>query len=216
MENTRRSFFDAWDAGASWVELDVMVTADGQTVLTHDVFGPDGPLWRQDRASLNMESLAGLADALPPGLGLNIEIKPTPTERFDPLDAVVEQVRRLTSRPVLISSFDPAIVIEAKTVHGLDAGWLNRGEQPLLEGVLATVRAGLDVVVAHAGGVLGEDPAEVHEALAVAGAAGLHLWAWDVEPHHTGRLLAYGFTGLCTDRVRAVSAIVNAHTPIAA
>ena len=128
-ENTLAAVRLAAQQGARWVEVDVMVSADGRVVLHHDNWldrCTDGSGWllAKDYAELSvldaggwfgaryageplatLEQLWELVERL--GLGLNIEIKPVSGWEEPTAEAVCECLRRLRPErvPLLISSF---------------------------------------------------------------------------------------------------------------
>jgi glycerophosphoryl diester phosphodiesterase len=122
--NTIEAFRAAAPLGATWVELDLRRTADGQLVVLHDAVLPDGRSLVELRAAELPDWLPTLADALDAcdGLGVNIEVKNDPDEPdFDPDDHVIASVvallrRRATGQPILLSSFRRATIDCARLV----------------------------------------------------------------------------------------------------
>lgn len=130
-ENTLASIREAKEQGATWVEFDVKLTADGVPILMHDdrvdrttsgrgkvaqrtlaeikaldAGGWFGPKFRGERVPTFEETLE-LCAAL--GLGINVEIKPCAGRAADTARAVVRTLRaRWPERPgmLVISSFN--------------------------------------------------------------------------------------------------------------
>lgn len=155
-ENTLAGFRAAAACGTRWVEVDVALTADGVPVLLHDetldrtsngkgsiaamraadVARLDAGSWFSPRfAGEPMPTLeAALAEAARLGLGLNLEIKPTPGLSRETARATCAMVRRLwparMPRPVL-SSFQLDALEEAKAVAAeLPRGLLLESDWP--------------------------------------------------------------------------------------
>ncbi|WP_421996837.1 glycerophosphodiester phosphodiesterase [Reyranella sp.] len=120
-ENTLESFREAKRRGATWVETDVKLTADGVPILMHDeslkrTTGLDRLVAQTPRAELPAivptfeEAIACWAGL---GLGCNVEIKPCPGREEETAVAAVETIRRCwpASLPIpLLSSFkDPSL-----------------------------------------------------------------------------------------------------------
>jgi glycerophosphoryl diester phosphodiesterase len=114
-ENTLAAFRGAAALGADWVELDVWRAADGALVVRHDAELPDGRPVADVAAGDLPDDVPVLPAALAAceGMGVNVEVKPHPDL------AVVEpvaEVVRAWGGPVLVSSFDPAIVERVRAV----------------------------------------------------------------------------------------------------
>ncbi|MDE1536525.1 MULTISPECIES: glycerophosphodiester phosphodiesterase family protein [Actinotignum] len=129
-ENTMAAFRAAYQAGFTWIETDVDITADGTLPLCHDAtlertttgHGRVDELRATDLETLDAGSwfspgfagekiptLAQLVDyALETGMGINIEMKPCAQggEQARALvRAVAQQARRLGPERALVSSF---------------------------------------------------------------------------------------------------------------
>jgi glycerophosphoryl diester phosphodiesterase len=144
-ENTIAGFRAARDQGATWVELDVALLADGTPVVIHDVTldrtttgkgsvgdivaadlagldagGWFGPQFRGEKLSTLPEILVALGEL---GLNVNVEIKQHAHHKS--LTQLAETVHAcLHDRPpavrVMISSFDAECL---KAMHGLDPSY---------------------------------------------------------------------------------------------
>ena len=123
-ENTLESFREARRRGATWVETDIKLTADGVPIVMHDdslkrTTGVDRLVAQTARAELPA-GVPTLKEAIvcfgEEGLGCNVEIKPCPGREAETGRAVVETLRRCwPSRlpPPLLSSFKDAALAAA-------------------------------------------------------------------------------------------------------
>jgi glycerophosphoryl diester phosphodiesterase len=112
-ENSLEAFRRALDEGADGVELDVRLCATGEPVLLHDPALTDGRrVHALPRAELP-PAVADLADALDVCTGrlVNVEVKPDVPRRLSLARAVVRTIARARNVDVVLSSFDPAIVL---------------------------------------------------------------------------------------------------------
>jgi glycerophosphoryl diester phosphodiesterase len=168
-ENTIAAFEAAKRLGASWVEFDAMLCADGTPVVIHDetlrrTTGTDGwvaetslaDMQRLDAGRWFSEEFAGariptLADALEAlgrlGLGANVEIKPATGHEERTGKVVARHLARdwpASLPPPVVSSFAvPALRAAHAEAPGLDYA-------PLLEMIPDDWRAHLDAVGAQA------------------------------------------------------------------
>ena len=116
LENTLESFREARRRGATWVEIDVKLTADGVPIVMHDAslkrtMGVDRLVAETRRADLPAavptfeQAIACFAEL---GLGCNVEIKPCEGREDETGRATVEALRKFwpASLPApLLSSF---------------------------------------------------------------------------------------------------------------
>ena len=123
-ENTLASFREARRRGATWVETDIVLTADDVPIVMHDnslkrTTGIDRLVAETRRADLPTdvptfeEAIACWGEL---GLGCNVEIKPTEGREVETARAVVETLRRCWPShlpPPLLSSFKDASLIAA-------------------------------------------------------------------------------------------------------
>ncbi|MBN9490968.1 MAG: glycerophosphoryl diester phosphodiesterase [Alphaproteobacteria bacterium] len=149
LENTLDSFREARRRGATWVETDVKLTADGVPILMHDAslkrtMGVDRLVSRTKAADLPKEVPtfeAAIECFRELGLGCNVEIKPCEGREAETARVAVETLRRCwpaaLPAPLLSSfkdvsllaaheaapDFDRAILIDA-----LDDDWRRRAE----------------------------------------------------------------------------------------
>lgn len=142
-ENTLASFRQAAREGATWVEFDVALTADGRPVVFHDdaldrttdgaglladtpfdiLRDLDAGSWfsRQFTGEMvpTLEECLDLFAEL--GLGFNMEIKPTPGREVETAEVALATARLCWEGPLpLISSFSRISVAAAKEVQ---PGW---------------------------------------------------------------------------------------------
>jgi len=148
-ENTLDSFREARRRGATWVETDVKLTADGVPILMHDASlkrttGIDRLVSRTKAADLPKEvpTFEAAIDCFRElGLGCNVEIKPCEGREAETARVAVETLRRCwpaaLPAPLLSSfkdvsllaaheaapDFDRAILIDA-----LDDDWRRRAD----------------------------------------------------------------------------------------
>ena len=115
-ENTLASFREARRRGASWVEIDVKLTADRVPILMHDAslkrtMGIDRLVAETPRAELPAEVPTfeqAIACFLELGLGCNVEIKPCEGREAETARVTVETLRRAWPAALpapLLSSF---------------------------------------------------------------------------------------------------------------
>jgi glycerophosphoryl diester phosphodiesterase len=123
-ENTLASFREAHRRGATWVETDVVLTADGVPILMHDdslkrTTGIDRLVAETPRADLPSdvptfeEAIACWGEL---GLGCNVEIKPSAGREAETAHVVVETLRRCWPSHLpqpLLSSFKDASLAAA-------------------------------------------------------------------------------------------------------
>ena len=124
-ENTLVSFQEARRRGATWVEIDVKLTADGVPIVMHDeslkrTTGVDRLVAETPRTDLPAEvptfeqAIACFAEL---GLGCNVEIKPCPGREQETARVTVETLRRSWPAqlpPPLLSSFKDAALATAR------------------------------------------------------------------------------------------------------
>lgn len=135
-ENTLRAITLAAEQGARWVELDVMLTADGIPVVFHDRYLDQLTNGYGELASYRFEQLQRLrvhapinsdeqaqpiptlAEALQQlhalGLGLNLEIKPSTRSLWrETLQASLAVIQQSAPLPLVLSSFRHKAIAEA-------------------------------------------------------------------------------------------------------
>lgn len=215
-ENTVEAFRAAAQAGAHWVELDARRTADGHVVVIHDAVTADGvAVVERELGGLRESGLVALEDvlaALPPGLGVDIELKNLPGEpdydETQELAALVAAVVAplLGERPLLASSFNPlALGALRQAVPSLPLGLLTVPTLALDAGVELALEFGVEAVFPHltAADLSPEAVGQAHD-------AGLAVMVWTVdEPDEARRLAAAGVDALCTNDPAGLRAAVG-------
>jgi glycerophosphoryl diester phosphodiesterase len=124
-ENTLESFREARQRGATWVEIDVKLSADGVPIVMHDAslertMGVDRLVADTPRAELpaavpTFEQAIACFQEL--GLGCNVEIKPCEGREAETARVAVETLRRAWPRALpapLLSSFKDASLKAAR------------------------------------------------------------------------------------------------------
>jgi glycerophosphoryl diester phosphodiesterase len=227
-ENSLRGFQAAHALGATWVELDVRKAADGTPVVCHDERLPDGTPVRSlaaaDLAGKGIHRLEEVLARLPGGLGIDLDVKNGVDDAVCPVaDTTAARVARIArgaaaDRPVLLSSFDPALrALVATVAPELPVGLLTWRPVPLRESVPTARRLGYDVLAPWIGALRpdGTGPGggeEVRAQVAVAHEAGLQLLAWVAGPDDVPWLAELGVEGVCVDDIPAVGARIRALT----
>lgn len=216
VENTRASFVAAHAAGAAWVELDVVAAADRSLFLQHDHHYAATPVHELDGQVLTaagVERFENLTADLPPGLGVNVEVKAQPVTgtggRHGEALILEQTLAMAETRPVLWSSFDPAI---ARRGHeaGLPAAWVTRAACPLHEAVMAAADLGLDAVMVHARTTLEAGAlTDLNLGWRLVRDTGVAVWCWDVSTPRIPALARAGVIGFCTDDVVAAAAVLR-------
>jgi len=155
-ENTLASFREARRRGASWVEIDVKLTADGVPIVMHDdslkrTTGIDRLVAATPRADLPAEvptfeeAIACFAEL---GLGCNVEIKPCEGREVETARVAVATMRRCWPASVpqpLLSSFKAASLVAAREaapefarailLGKIEENWRARAEEVGAQGV---------------------------------------------------------------------------------
>lgn len=215
-ENTLAAFAAAFAAGAGWVELDARRTADGKVVVIHDPVTPDGvPVVERELAELEARGLVGLERLLvelPPGLGVDIELKNLPGEPdYDEdqrLGGMVADALRpgLGARPAVVSSFNPMTLGAVRAaLPDVPLGLLTIPVLELASGIELAQEFGMDAVFPHV-----TAPDLSAETIRAAHERGLAVMAWTVdEPDDARRLAEAGIDALCTNDPAGLRAAIH-------
>jgi glycerophosphoryl diester phosphodiesterase len=155
-ENTLDSFREARRRGATWVETDVKLTADGVPILMHDASlkrttGVDRLVAQTKAGDLpqGVPTFEAAIDCLRElGLGCNVEIKPCEGREAETARVVVEVLRRHWPAALpapLLSSFKDASLVAAREtapefarailIDVLEDDWRGRAEAVTAVGV---------------------------------------------------------------------------------
>jgi glycerophosphoryl diester phosphodiesterase len=124
-ENTLASFREARRRGATWVETDIKLSADGVPIVMHDASlkrttGVDRLVAKTPRAELPKEVPTfeeAIACFQELGLGCNVEIKPDEGREAETARVVVATLRRCWPSALpspLLSSFKEASLVAAR------------------------------------------------------------------------------------------------------
>jgi glycerophosphoryl diester phosphodiesterase len=218
-ENTLASFLAAIDSGLRWVEADARLNADGLLVSRHDPVVEDGRLVSElttaETDGLELMHVADLLDELPAHVGIDLDVKTSLEDaqraREQTTAARVAELvaDRPGSRPLLVTSFDPAaILIFRERVPAVPIGLLTWRGFPLRKAIAAAAQLGAEVVAPHADSFLGEQPLghPAAECVRVAHAAGLEVLTWSFGLDRMGALMALGIDCLVVDDVPAAVA----------
>jgi glycerophosphoryl diester phosphodiesterase len=231
-ENTIRSYLAAARHGLSWIELDVQRSRDGHLVIQHDpvTSGGDFIVTRSadELAAAGVRRLDDVLAELPADLAVNIDVKTIMDDAVDPPGRrtavlVAGALRRHAGRRrLLVSSFDPALLLYLKDQRSADRAlaevplglitWLNF---PNWHGIPAAAHLGMDVICVHTGtfGLLRDEPRimdrTIEQVIDVAHRAGLEVLAWVPGPEHALRLAAAHVDALCVNDVPGVLAALG-------
>ncbi len=210
-ENTIDAFHRALELGASGLESDAWVTADGVVVLDHD--GVTGPLWRrraisgQIRSDLpeHIPSLLELYERCGVGFELSLDVKdPAALEAImtvSAADGAVEHLwlcyhdwREMTRWRDVTGS---ARLVESTSLSRIPEGLSARAE---------TLRkAGIAAINLRRSEWDSDRVAVVHD-------AGLVAFGWDAQTsRQLARLLELGIDGVYSDHVSRMVAALDAH-----
>ncbi len=204
-ENTLGSFRAAVAAGIAWVEVDVRRTSDGVLVASHD------PIGMAPATELGLMRIEELLEDLPAEIGINLEIKTAIQDAQRPREETTaaltaDLASRANSRPLLLTSFDPAApLIVRERAPRLPVGLLTWIRYPLRKAVPAAVHLGMDVVAPHVQS-LALETEELHSSIRIAHEAGLQVVGWCPDAEQRGELIAAGVDCLIVDDVPAVLA----------
>lgn len=219
-ENTPAAFAAAAAAGATWVELDARRSADGVAVVHHDpVLGDGTPLCALPAAALvdrGAHRLDDVLDGLPPGLGVDVEVKHQPGEPdYDEEQAVVDAVvevlgARAGRRPLVASAFDPlTVALLAERLPDVPAGLLHASTLTLAAALPYAQEAGARVLCPHV-----DAPDLDAAAVDAAHAAGFAVLVWTVDDARRALALAHaGVDAICTNEPGAIAAALAVRRP---
>ncbi|MET0158232.1 MAG: glycerophosphodiester phosphodiesterase [Acidimicrobiales bacterium] len=211
-DNSLEGFAAARDLGATWVELDVRLSADGDVFLSHDPETDAGSVVATTpSAELAAEGLPTLSEALDVidahALGVDVEIKADPTEEaYDPSLGVVDATMavlqdRAVTGPIVMSSFNRDAIdrVRELTEDAYDTALIAAGIGDAVE-----LRDGL-LETGHDGVVLDYEAADARTVHTLS-TGGLTLWSYTVDnPTTAAALVADGVAGIVTDVPDAIS-----------
>ena len=208
-ENTIDAFVRALDLGATGLESDAWLTADGEVVLAHD--GVTGPPWR--RHAISAQARAGLPAHIPTlaelyatcGTGFELSVDVKDVAAFHPLLAVARAAgaagRLWLCHPEtdqLASWRGPAG--DAKLVQSTRLGRISESLEAR-SGFLHN--AGIDALNLHRSDWNPERVTTVHHAR-------LDAFGWDAQsPASITELLQWGLDGVYSDHVDRLMGAIN-------
>ena len=137
-ENTIEAFLDAVDKGFRWIELDVLTTKDRALVCSHnfdleretDLYGYIHHKMLKEvknaytgvkkgyLGGFRIPSLVEVVESIPKNVGLNIELKYSSLFDFAGARALCRMKNFLKNRSIIISSFNPIILMYVKLFFG--------------------------------------------------------------------------------------------------
>jgi glycerophosphoryl diester phosphodiesterase len=225
-ENTLAGIRQAAREGASWVEFDVKLTADGYAILMHDDTldrttsgqGPVrhmalhdirqldagirfGPKWQGEKVPTLSEALQLLAEL---GMGFNLEVKPCPGREAETARAAVADVEACwpNTRPAPLFSSFKSLSLEAVREASPDASLAYLADELSPEWRTMVDRHGCRTVNLNWRRLTRAQVSEVK-------ATGYALLVWTVnEPPRARELLSWGADGIITDCPAAIAAIL--------
>jgi glycerophosphoryl diester phosphodiesterase len=228
-ENTLGSFTAAVELGVRWVEADVRHTGDDTLVVAHDEAQADGTTiaarTAEDADRRGTLRLRTLFDALPSGVGINVDVK-------SPIDDCLRPPSRTTAgllapvvaaealrRRVMVSSFDPAAL---RLLHdeapGVPLAWLTWHRFPLEIAVAGCAHMDVDVLALNVGSLLRHpitgavDSALAADVVALVHGCGRQLLVWCPDAGHARMLAEAGADALVVDEVsKTLGALAGEH-----
>ena len=222
-ENSLESIVAAARSGLRWVEFDVRRTLDDVLVVGHypSLAGLDGEgdrfvadLTLEEARRLGAVTLESVLAAIPEGIGVNLDLKTSMEDALRKPDAttaafVAAVVAAETDRrPVLVSSFDPAALLQVgEAAPCTPRSFLTWWGFPLRKAIPAAAHLGVDAVAAHftSFGPNDADHAPAFRtaeyAVRLAHEAGLEVVAWCPVPAVARELFAAGVDAVVVDDV---------------
>ena len=205
-DNSLEGFAAARDLGATWVELDTRISADGDVFLSHDPETEAGTVVATaSSAELEAEGLPTLLEALEVidehALGVDVEIKALPWEGdFDPQLGMVDATMavlagRPIAGPVVVSSFNRDALDRVRSLTGDDYDTVlilpaGAGGPEAVDGLVDRGHDGLAL----------EGPGITASVVTPFTDAGLPVWSWTIDdPEDAEALVAAGVSGIITD-----------------
>lgn len=215
VENTVESVVAAAEAGVDWIEIDVRRTSADELVVLHDPAWSDGTLVVEHEAgSLHDLGIVGLdevLDALPPSVGIDLEVKPGAEDAMVPTDRTPAALlcpvleRELGRRPLLVSSFDPvSLAVVRERVPAVPLGYITWLTYPFDIAVASAARLGVEVLMAHT--VTYEEPKLASrrrpgDVVEIARKAGLELGVWSPTAEQIVHYVDMGVDAITVDDV---------------
>jgi glycerophosphoryl diester phosphodiesterase len=185
-------------AVTNWLEADVRRSADGRLVVFHNETVPSGErtgsLQFDSLASLGVRSLEQFITDLPRGFCVVLDVKNSIDDAISPVQLTtgyiaVEATQRIAKdRRVLLTSFDPSIILRARQ-DGTPfyVGLTTWQPVPLRESIPTARSLSVDVLAAHIdalrpnGVELGDSAVTLSAHIDIAHQAGLQVACWGGE-----------------------------------
>jgi glycerophosphoryl diester phosphodiesterase len=219
-ENSLEAFRAALALDVRWLEIDVRRTADDDLFVLHYPTLDDGrflvDVSTEEVAKAGVLALADLLPEIPPGVGIIFDVKTALEDALRPLaettvGLLTDVIRQEGSRrPVLVTSFDPAVLMYVGDVApGVPRGLISWISFPLRKAIPAAAHLGVEVVSAHWKSFArnGTDSAPFFREAAyyidVAHRAGLEVLAWAPTLEPAAELVAAGVDALIVDDLPA-------------
>jgi glycerophosphoryl diester phosphodiesterase len=217
-ENTLDSFTTAVALGMRWIEADARRTGDGTLVVAHDAALDDGTsvpaLTGEDVDRCGVLRLRALFDALPPDVGVNVDLKSSIDDSLQPPErttagllapVMAAEARR---RPVFVSSFDPAALglLRAEAPE-VPLAWLTWYRFPVETAVAGCAHMDVDVLALQEGSLQRDpgsgmvDRAHAAHVVALVHGCGRQLLVWCPEAGQARMLAEAGADALVVDAV---------------
>lgn len=220
-ENTLPSYLAAIEHGLSWVEVDVLRTADDELVVRHDPTTPDARFvvdqTADDVVAKGLLRFRDVLEALPTTVGINVDVKTVLEDAVAVADrdtgALVAGVlaQEMRRRPLFVSAFDPALLLYLRErVPAVPLGLIAWVCFPLRHAVPAAVHLGMQAVCLHVDsfGPNRVEPRPVHRplpyTLRIAHEAGLEVLTWCPDGETAIRFADAGVDAMCVNDVPRV------------
>ena len=229
-ENTLGSFTEAVRSGTPWVEVDVRRTGDDTLVVAHDAVLPDGTRFADitgaDADRLGTLRFRTLLEALPDGIGVNVDLKPAmedclrPPQRTTAAMLAPVVAAEAGRRPLLVSSFDPAALRLLRAgAPQVPLAWLTWDEFPVDLAVAGCAHMDVDVLGLHEGSLprdragTGVDLPTVERVASLVHRCGRSLLVWCPEAVTARALLDAGADAVVVDDVPGALALTGPADP---
>ena len=217
-ENSVRSLLAAVGSGMEWVELDVHRCSDGLALLHDPAHGAGEFVIKrtvEELRACDVDDLAAALDALPASVGVDIDVKSSLEDAEADADESTAAVlaplveREMSRRPLLVTSFDPAVLLELRArVPEARLGLLTWYRFPLRIAVAAAARLGMDVLALEVSSLGAVDSRglfvlrpDALQALDVAHAAGMEVLVWCPDAAVAAALADAGVDAVVVDDV---------------
>jgi glycerophosphoryl diester phosphodiesterase len=211
-ENTIDAFVRALELGATGLESDAWLTADGVVVLDHD--GAVGPIWRRRAISAYARrALPGHIPSLPElyqrcgvDFELSLDLKdPAALEAIVTVSAAADAVERLWLCYDGWRTMATGRVARTEGAHLVESTSLSRIPEGFGAWARTLSEAGIEAVNLHRSEWDADRVAAVHD-------AGLWAFGWDAQsPRQISRLLELGLDGIYSDHVDRMVAGMSAY-----